>query len=113
MAKTTFSRSMGIDVYENQIIAPSLAIYLFSKLNKGSPLVIDARFSAVIDKKYQAKLFNRFYRVENDKLKNVAGFGIVLYLLAEILRFHKSRIFVESTANVGSKFYFDLPVAHD
>jgi len=64
-----------------------------------------------IDKKDQAKLFDRFYRVENDKLKNVAGFGIGLYLVAEILRFHESRIFVESTANLGSKFYFDLPLA--
>lgn len=66
-----------------------------------------------IDKKDQARLFDRFYRVENDKLKNVAGFGIGLYLVAEILRFHESRIFVESTANVGSRFYFDLPIASD
>jgi two-component system sensor histidine kinase VicK len=64
-----------------------------------------------IEKKDQAKLFDRFYRVDNDKLKNVAGFGIGLYLVAEILRFHESRILVDSTANVGSKFYFDLPIA--
>ncbi|MFD2145352.1 sensor histidine kinase [Mucilaginibacter antarcticus] len=66
-----------------------------------------------IDKKDQGKLFDRFYRVENDKLKNVAGFGIGLYLVAEILRFHDSRILVESTANVGSKFYFNLPISMD
>ena len=66
-----------------------------------------------IDKKDQEKLFDRFYRVESDKLKNVAGFGIGLYLVAEILRFHESRIFVESTADLGSKFYFDLPISKD
>lgn len=66
-----------------------------------------------IDKKDQAKLFDRFYRVENDKLKNVAGFGIGLYLVAEILRFHESRILVDSVANSGSKFFFDLPVASE
>jgi PAS domain S-box-containing protein len=64
-----------------------------------------------IDKKDQSNLFDRFYRVANDKLKNVAGFGIGLYLVAEILRFHQSRIQVESMPNVGSKFYFDLPVS--
>nr|WP_221452882.1 PAS domain S-box protein [Mucilaginibacter sp. FT3.2] len=64
-----------------------------------------------IEKKDQAKLFDRFYRVENDKLKNVAGFGIGLYLVAEILRFHDSRILVESKANAGSKFYFNLPIS--
>lgn len=65
-----------------------------------------------IDKKDQTRLFDRFYRVENEKLKYVAGFGIGLYLVAEILRFHDSKILVDSTANVASKFYFDLPVAN-
>jgi two-component system sensor histidine kinase VicK len=64
-----------------------------------------------IDKKDQAKLFDRFYRVENEKIKNVAGFGIGLYLVAEILRLHESSIYVTSTPNVGSKFYFNLPIA--
>lgn len=61
----------------------------------------------------QLKLFERFYRVENPKHKNVAGFGIGLYLVAEILRLHQSKIFVESKVNVGSKFYFRLPVANE
>ncbi|MGY4537156.1 signal transduction histidine kinase [Mucilaginibacter sp. UYNi724] len=66
-----------------------------------------------IDKKDQAKLFDRFNRVESDKIKNIAGFGIGLYLVAEILRFHESTILVESIANVGSKFYFELPISED
>ena len=66
-----------------------------------------------IDRKDQAKLFDRFYRVENEKIKNVAGFGIGLYLVAEILRFHDSKILVESAEDAGSKFYFELPIAHN
>jgi two-component system sensor histidine kinase VicK len=65
-----------------------------------------------IDKKDQEKIFDRFYRVQNEKLKNVSGFGIGLYLVAEILRFHESRIFVDSKANLGSRFYFDLPTSN-
>ncbi|AMR30053.1 hypothetical protein A0256_00795 [Mucilaginibacter sp. PAMC 26640] len=64
-----------------------------------------------IEQKDQSKLFDRFYRVENEKLKNVAGFGIGLFLVAEILRFHESRIFVESFPNVGSKFFFNLHIS--
>jgi two-component system sensor histidine kinase VicK len=64
-----------------------------------------------IDKKDQTKLFDRFYRVENEKLKNSSGFGIGLYLVAEILRFHDSSIFVQSAEDEGSKFYFNLPIA--
>ena len=58
----------------------------------------------------QKKLFNRFYRVKNDKMKTVSGFGIGLYLVAEILRYHNSEIVVESEEGKGSLFYFNLPV---
>jgi PAS domain S-box-containing protein len=44
----------------------------------------------------QKKLFDRFYRVQNEKVKTVSGFGIGLYLVAEILRYHDTTIEVES-----------------
>ncbi len=40
----------------------------------------------------------------------VSGFGIGLYLVSEILRFHKSKIELESKENVGSTFYFRLDI---
>jgi PAS domain S-box-containing protein len=56
----------------------------------------------------QARLFDRFYRVNNEKIKTVSGFGIGLYLVSEILRYHHSKIMVESKEGEGSKFYFCL-----
>lgn len=61
----------------------------------------------------QKRLFERFYRVENEKLKNVSGFGIGLYLVAEILRYHGSSIHVESEDDKGSMFYFDMDEVSD
>lgn len=61
-----------------------------------------------INKEHQEKLFNRFYRVENDQMKTVSGFGIGLYLVSEILRYHNSRITVESREGEGSTFSFLL-----
>jgi two-component system sensor histidine kinase VicK len=58
----------------------------------------------------QEKLFQRFYRVENEKLKNVSGFGIGLYLASEIIQRHKGKIWVDSEEDEGSTFYFSLPV---
>jgi PAS domain S-box-containing protein len=58
----------------------------------------------------QTKLFDRFYRVKNDQIKTVSGFGIGLYLVSEILRYHDSKIEVESEEGVGSKFYFKLDI---
>jgi len=55
------------------------------------------------------RLFDRFYRVENLKTSTVSGFGIGLYLSAEIIERHNGKIWVESEVGKGSKFYFSLP----
>ena len=60
--------------------------------------------------KDQKKLFQRFYRVENEKIQNVSGFGIGLYLAGEIIQCHKGKIGVESIEGEGSTFYFTLPL---
>ncbi len=59
----------------------------------------------------QKQLFDRFYRVKNEKLRTVSGFGIGLYLVAEILRYHDSKIEIESKVDVGSEFYFYMEAA--
>lgn len=61
-----------------------------------------------IDKHHQNKLFQPFYRVDNLNTTTISGFGIGLYLVAEILRSHNSRIQVESVKDKGSTFYFEL-----
>lgn len=56
------------------------------------------------------KLFDRYYRVENTNTRHIAGFGIGLYLSAEIIRRHDGKIWVESEVDKGSTFYFSLPL---
>lgn len=55
----------------------------------------------------QKHLFKRFYRVK-DSDKNITGFGIGLYLVAEILLIHGSEITVKSEPGHGSEFSFLL-----
>lgn len=57
-----------------------------------------------------AKLFDRYYRVENKLTKTISGFGIGLYLSAEIIQRHAGKIWVESIPGKGSIFYFSLPL---
>ncbi|MCX2480186.1 ATP-binding protein [Pedobacter sp. MC2016-15] len=56
------------------------------------------------------KLFDRFYRVESAHTESISGFGIGLYLSAEIIKRHGGEIWLESEKGIGSTFYFSLPL---
>lgn len=64
-----------------------------------------------IDKEDISRLFERYYRVNNSN--TISGFGIGLYLCAEIIERHQGRIWAESEPGKGSIFYFSLPLATD
>jgi two-component system sensor histidine kinase VicK len=64
-----------------------------------------------ISQEDQPRLFERYFRVNNSGYKNVAGFGIGLYLCAEIIKRHDGKIGVTSDVGQGSTFYFELPAA--
>jgi two-component system sensor histidine kinase VicK len=70
--------------------------------------VIDRGYGIATDD--QARLFERFYRVNDERQTHVSGFGIGLYLVAEILKLHGGRIAVQSELGVGSTFSFCLPL---
>jgi len=56
------------------------------------------------------KLFLPHYRVESKETEKIAGFGIGLYLCAEIIHRHNGKIWVESEPGKGSTFKFTLPL---
>lgn len=57
------------------------------------------------------RIFDRYYRVESRDTRHISGFGIGLYLSAEIVERHGGRIWLESESGKGSTFYFSLPLA--
>ncbi|QJD96824.1 response regulator [Mucilaginibacter robiniae] len=56
------------------------------------------------------RLFDRYYRVDSQHMQNISGFGIGLYLSAEIIQRHQGQIGVESELGKGSTFWFILPL---
>lgn len=60
-----------------------------------------------IDRKYQKKIFEQFYRIPGTQHKN--GYGIGLALVKYAVRAHGGTIRVESEPGKGSTFTFTLP----
>ena len=57
----------------------------------------------------QRRIFERFYRVEN-AVHTQAGTGLGLAIVREIVEKHGGKVFMVSEPNVGTTFWFDLPL---
>jgi two-component system sensor histidine kinase VicK len=78
---------------------------------KGSNVEVSVRDEGIgIEADQLHKLFDRYYRVQSSHTKNISGFGIGLYLSAEIIQRHNGNIWAESETGKGSTFYFSLPI---
>jgi PAS domain S-box-containing protein len=55
-------------------------------------------------------IFEKYEQVENNQSFNFRGTGLGLSICKEIVELHHGKIWVESELNVGSTFYFTIPV---
>lgn len=59
------------------------------------------------------KIFDEFYRVDNDINMNVKGTGLGLSLAKNIVEAHFGKMWVTSEVGLGTTFHFTLPVKHE
>jgi two-component system phosphate regulon sensor histidine kinase PhoR len=57
------------------------------------------------------RIFERFYRVEKSRARNVGGSGLGLAIVKHIIEVHKQSINVRSTVDIGTTFTFTLDKA--
>lgn len=55
-------------------------------------------------------IFSRFNRIQNDKTINLSGLGLGLSISKAYVEMLGGEIWLESTENVGSTFYFSIPL---
>ena len=58
----------------------------------------------------QPRVFERFYRVDEGRAREMGGTGLGLAIVKHIVRCHNGRIWLESTLGQGSTFYIALPL---
>lgn len=66
-------------------------------------------FGIGISKAHDSRVFDRFYRVDYTAML-YPGLGLGLYVSAEIISRHGGSYWYESEPEIGSVFYFDLPL---
>jgi hypothetical protein len=65
-----------------------------------------------IDPEHHERIFEKFYRVDEELTRNVDGTGLGLAIVAEIVKAHGGRITVDSALGRGSTFTVYLPWRH-
>jgi PAS domain S-box-containing protein len=66
-----------------------------------------------IPKGEQARIFEKFYRLDPDMTRGIGGTGLGLYISRELVRRVDGRIWVEANEGRGSVFYVEIPAASE
>lgn len=63
-----------------------------------------------ISKDNQARIFDRFFRSEDEQVQAVPGTGLGLAIVRSLIDMHGGKLHLESTLGEGSIFTFNLPI---
>ena len=66
-----------------------------------------------INEENQARIFERFYRVDQSRSREQGGSGLGLSIVKHIIEAHDEQIYVQSEVGKGSKFSFTLEKAEN
>jgi len=87
----------------------SVPIHLKANLKDAKMKIIVEDRGIGIAKKHLPRLFERFYRVDKARSRNLGGTGLGLAIVKHIAQAHGGNVTVESTLGEGSVFTIHLP----
>jgi len=108
---TTLLEQAVVNLLDNAIkySEPNSTIHLEGNLKDAEVKIIVEDRGIGIAKKHQPRLFERFYRVDKARSRNLGGTGLGLAIVKHIAQAHGGNVTVESTLGAGSVFTIHLP----
>ncbi len=79
--------------------------------NKEKTLEIRIKDTGIgMSAKSRERLFEKFYRVQNEKTRNITGTGLGLWITKQIIELMRGSIMVDSIENVGTQITLSFPI---
>ncbi|HXN51991.1 MAG TPA: ATP-binding protein [Candidatus Acidoferrum sp.] len=85
-------------------------IFVSAEARDGEVVFTVADTGIGIPKADQPRIFERFYRVDAARSRELGGTGLGLSIAKHIVEVHGGRIWVESEVGRGSQFHFSIPI---
>ncbi|MFZ7145045.1 MAG: sensor histidine kinase, partial [Bacteroidota bacterium] len=86
---------------------PKITVQTF---NSGQNIIVTVSDSGIgIDKEYQKKVFDKFFRVPTGNVHDVKGFGLGLAYIKKIIELHNGTIVLQSEPGRGTTFAITFP----
>ena len=88
----------------------SRKIDVFAELNETEIKISIRDYGIGIKKEELEYIWDRYYRVDKGHQRSIQGSGLGLSIIKGILEYHGFKYGVESVENVGTTFYFIMPI---
>ena len=88
---------------------PSTQVRVEASVDNGELTVAVTDKGRGIEKEHFSRLFERFYRVDSDRSREMGGTGLGLAIVKHIAQVHGGRVSVDSSVGKGSTFKIHLP----
>lgn len=100
-----------INIVGNAIkYTPSGSVQIEGK-NKEGYLILTIKDTGIgMTAKEREHLFEKFYRVKNEKTDDIIGTGLGLWITKQIIELMKGSISVDSIENIGTQFTIEIPL---
>jgi two-component system phosphate regulon sensor histidine kinase PhoR len=90
---------------------PGAEVRVVGALEEGQARVHVIDQGCGIEPRHQARVFERFYRVDKARSRKLGGTGLGLAIVKHIAEAHKGSVAVQSVPGTGSTFTLSLPAA--